>query len=134
MRTAEEKRVRSSSLLQRVQMFHDAGVINAQKLVGARHHVDVKMFTLGTLFIHEKENRLVCGGVLEDDGHDLKQSLAQSSGAAFGDISGLRIEVAGLKGRSVKARKSDESFFIGEAGHVADFGNKLRSEDGANAV
>ena len=62
VRTAEEKRVRSSSLLQRVQMFHDAGVINAQKLVGARHHVDVKMFTLGTLFIHEKENRLVCGG------------------------------------------------------------------------
>ena len=134
MRTAEEKRVRSSSLLQRVQMFHDAGVVNAQKLVGASHHVDVKRLSFGAFLIHEKEHRLVCMSVLEDDGHDLKQSLAQSGGAAFGDISGLRIEVAGLKGRSVNARKSDESFFIGEAGHVADFGNKLRSEDGANAV
>ena len=92
-------------------MFHDAGVINAQKLVGARHHVDVKMFTLGTLFIHEKENRLVCGGVLEDDGHDLKQSLTQSGGAALGDRAGLRIEIAGLERRGVNTRNSMLSRF-----------------------
>ena len=115
-------------------MFHDAGVVNAQKLVGASHYVDVEMFSFGTFFIHKKGDGIVSGCLLEDDRHDLKQSLAQSGGAAFGDISGLRIEAAGLKGRSVNARKSDESFFIGEAGHVADFGNKLRTEDGANAV
>ena len=126
--------MRSSSLLQRVQMFHDAGVVNAQKLVGASHYVDVEMFSFGTFFIHKKEDGIVSGCLLEDDRHDLKQSLAQSGGAAFGDISGQRIEVSGLKGRSVNARKSDESFLIGEAGHVADFGNKLRTEDGADAV
>ena len=71
---------------------------------------------------------------MEDDRHDLKQSLAQSGGAAFGDISGLRIEVAGLKGRSVNACKADESFFVGEAGNIADFCNKLRTEDGADAI
>ena len=115
-------------------MFHDAGVVNAQKLVGASHYVDVEMFSFGTFFIHKKEDGIVSGCLLEDDRHNLKQSLAQRGGAAFGDISGLRIEVSGLKGRSVNARKSDESFLIGEAGHVADFGNKLRPEDGANAV
>ena len=92
------------------------------------------MSWLGTFFVHKEEYGIVSGCLLEDDRHDLKQSLAQSGGAAFGDISGLRIEVAGLKRRSVNACKSDESFFIGEAGHVADFGNKLRPEDGADAV
>ena len=115
-------------------MFHDAGVINAQKLVGASHHVDVEMFSLGTFFVYKKEHGIVSGRFLEDDSHDLKQSLAQCGGAAFGDISGLRIEAAGLKGRSVNACKADESFFIGEAGNIADFGNKLRTENGADAV
>lgn len=130
---AEEKRVRSS-LLQRVQVFHDASIVNAQKLIGASHHVDVEMFSFGAFFVHKKEDGIISGRFLEDDSHDLKQSLAQSGGAAFGDISGLRIEAAGLKGRSVNACKADESFFIGEAGHIADFGNKLRPEDGADAV
>ena len=50
-----------------------------------RHHVDVEMFSLGTFFVHEKEYRLVCRCILEDDSHDLKQGFAQNSGAALGD-------------------------------------------------
>ena len=118
----------------RIQIGFHRSVIDAKKLVSRGHHVDTVGLAFRALLVHELVDRLIHWSVLEDDGHDLKQSLAQSGGAAFGDISGLRIEVAGLKGRSVNARKSDESFFIGEAGHVADFGNKLRSEDGANAV
>ena len=57
-------------------MFHDAGVINAQKLVGASHHVDVEMFSLGASFVHEKEYRLVYRCVLQDDCYDLKQGFA----------------------------------------------------------
>ena len=115
-------------------MFHDAGVVNAQKLVGASHHVDVEMFSFGAFFVHKKKDGIINGCLLEDDRHDLKQSLTQSGGAAFGDISGLRTEVTGLKGRSVNACKADESFFIGEAGNIAYFGNQLRTEDGADAV
>ena len=114
-------------------MFHDTSVVNAQKLIGTRHHVDVIVFSLGALFIHEKENGLVCRSVLEDDGHDLKQRLAQSGGAALGDRAGLRIEIARLERRGVNTRKANESFLIGETRHVADFGNKLRTENGANA-
>lgn len=66
------QRIWSSSRLQRIQVVHDASVINAQKLVGTRHHINVEMFSFGTLFVHEKEYRLVCESVLEDDSHDLK--------------------------------------------------------------
>ena len=71
---------------------------------------------------------------MEDNSHDLKQSFAQSSRAAFGDTSGLRIEIAGLERRGVNTRKANESFLIGEARHVADFGNELRAEYRSNAV
>ena len=36
-------------------------------------------------------------------------------------------------GGGVNTRKANESFLIGETRHVADFGNKLRTENGANA-
>ena len=77
-----------------IQMLCYAGVVNTQKLVGTRHHVDVEVFPLGTFFVHKKEHRLVWGSILENDGHDLKQSFAQSCRAAFGDASGLRIKIA----------------------------------------
>lgn len=115
-------------------MLHDACVVNAQKLFGARHHVDVKMFTIGMLFVHEKGHRLVCRSVLEDGKHDLKQSLAQSSRTALGDISSLRIETAELERRSVNACKANERFLVGKERHVANFSNKLRTENRANAV
>lgn len=38
-----------------------AGVVNTQKLVGARHHVDVKMFPLGAFFVHELKNGVIGG-------------------------------------------------------------------------
>lgn len=92
------------------------------------------MFSFGAFFIHEKEHRLVCGCILQNDGHDLKQSLAQSGGAAFRDGAGLRIKITGLERWSVNACKSHDSFFIGKARHVTNFGNQLRTENRANAV
>lgn len=107
-------------------MFHDTCVANAQKLVGASHHVDVEMFLLGAFLVHEKEDRLVCRCVLQNYSHDLKQSLAQDSRAAFRDRAGLRIEIAGLKRRGVNACKADESFYIGEPRHLLkDLSNVL---------
>lgn len=71
---------------------------------------------------------------MEDNSHDLKQSFAQSSRAAFGDTSGLRIEIARLEKWSVNAGKANKRFFVCEARHVTDFGNELRAEYRSNAV
>ena len=64
----------------------------------------------------------------------MKQSLAQGGRAALGDFTGLWIKIAGLEGRSVNACKTYESFFIGETGNIAYFGNKLRAENRTNTI
>ena len=72
------------------------------------------MFSLVTLLVHEKEHGLISRGILENDSHYLKQSLAQSGGTTFRNVSRLRIKDTGLESRGVNVCKSNESFLVME--------------------
>ena len=114
-------------------MLGYAGVVNAEKLVGGSHHVDIEMFALGAFLVHKEEYGIVLRGILQDDGHDLEQSFPQGGRTALGNTAGERVEGAGLKGRSVNACEANESLLVRETGDIADFRDELRAENGTDA-
>ena len=78
-----------------------SGVVDAQELSRARHSVDVEVFALGALFVHELKDRVGGIGVLEDGAGDLEEGPAQMGRTTLGDAAGLGIEGARLEGRRV---------------------------------
>lgn len=81
----------------RVQIRIDPPIVNAQELVGARCHVDVIGFALGSLFVQKLIHKVIHWRFLYQDGHDHKERLAQIRGPPFGG----RVAVAFINARLV---------------------------------
>ena len=110
------------------------GVVDAQKLGRTGHGVDIKMLTLGPLFIHELKYGIGRVRVLEDRAGDHEQGFSQMGRAALGDAAGFGVECAGLERRRVHACKSHQSALMGEPPHIADLRYELRSSDFPRAL
>ena len=109
-------------------------IINAQDFGRASHGVNVKVFALGPLFVHELEDRVSWIGVLEDDAGDLEQGSAKMGRATFGDTAGLGVKCTGLKWRRIHPRKGHQSTLVCEPSHIANLCCELRSGDITRAL
>ena len=110
------------------------GVVDAQKLGRTGHGVDIKMLTLGPLFIHELKYGIGRVRVLEDRAGDHEQGFSQIQGTVLGDVAGFGVECAGLERRHVYAREGHQSALVSEPPHVANLRHKLRPSDLACAL
>ncbi len=110
------------------------GIVDAQKLGGTGHGVDIKMLALGSLFVHELKYGIGRVRVLEDRAGDHEQGFSQMGRAALGDAAGLGVEGTGLERRRVHACKSHQSALMGEPPHIADLRHELRPGDITSAL
>ena len=77
-RRLETSRKRLSGRVERVQKLRHTSIVNSQKLVGGSSHVNVKMFTLCTLLVHELKNRFILWLRLQNDSHNQKERPSQN--------------------------------------------------------
>ncbi len=109
-----------------------SGIVNAQKLVGGGYHINFVWLALSAFFIKKSVNGVIFGTVLENNVNDLKKCFAKMWRAAFGNASGLNVNVSGLVRRSVKPGKSGNRFTAVETACIANLCDQLRSENFAN--
>ena len=109
-----------------MQVLFHASIINAQKLRGTGNRINIEMLSFGSLFVHETEDGIFRVSAAQEHAANLKQRSTQGRRPTLGDMTGLGLKVAGLKGWSIHSGKGNLRTLMRVTPHITDFRHQLR--------
>lgn len=116
---------RRRRFLQSSQIFLHSAVVDAQKFIGTRSHIDQIEIALSAFLVYELVDRIVSGLGLDQAVHHRKQSLTKFRWTAFGGAYTLGPVVSGLTSAGGSAREGGDGTPTGKSSHSPNLCHKL---------